>query len=225
MVNFYAVLGHRDYLVIKEKIPVWEFIKYPYILSSLVYINDQFQLPSCKSRFIDCGAWSYKSEKSPKFTPDEAFQRYTELKLKKGDLAAAVDHMILPGNQSPHEMQRRLNITLKNAKKHFELSQSASFTPIGVVQGQNIGKRVELANKLLSIGYDYLALGGLAGIAGQKSFVQNVIRAVLKLRNEFDFKLHVLGISSFAYLEFYKQIGVNSFDGSAMFLKAADLLG
>jgi len=222
--QFYCVLSNRDFLKVKEsgdevKTPIWEFIEgQDNWLTSLVYIKPgTWQTHSAPGhRFIDCGAWSYKNEPAPKWTVDECIELYGEY-ARPGDIVTAPDHMVLKNHDATIEAER-CALTIQNAY-YFIKKYAKEHVPIAVTHG-NIETRIDMTKQYLDMGYKYIAIGGVAGRAGARDYVTNIIDKTCELRTQYDFKIHVLGISALSWLPVYKEYDINSYDGSAMFFSA-----
>lgn len=220
--QFYCVVGNRDHLKVKEgdsfvKRPLWGFIDgtHHHWLTSLFYLKKMEVPPG--HRFFDCGAWSYKADEMPRWTPAECVDRYAAV-ASDGDLVAAPDHMILQRHDDS-EQARRGQLTLENAREFLRLCPSR-LVPVGVVHGNDIATRVKMAEAMLAMGYTYLAVGSIAGRAGNRKFVSSVLDALCDLRERRPFRMHVLGISALSWYEEYRRRRIESYDGSAMFFAA-----
>ena len=216
--QFYSVIGNRDHLKIKGttviKEPIWKFIEgQDHWLTSLVYAKGA-ALPLGK-KFLDCGAWSYKDK--PKWTPMECVELYNQY-ANAGDIVTAPDHMVLRGHNEEEE-KRRIDISLRNAKEFINLCPENLFS-IAATHGNSINKRIEMTYKLLELGYRHIAIGGVAGRAGNRKFVTHIIEETCKLRDQQPFYIHVLGISAMSWVPVYQEYSIDSYDGSAMFYAA-----
>lgn len=205
--------------VVKE--PIWKFIKPmpEQFLTSLVYCRNLPLPPVDGTIFFDCGAWSYKTLSRPKWDPEECARLYSQYACR-GDLVAAPDHMVIK-KHSDQEEDYRVRLTLEYANEFIKLVPQGVI-PVGVTHGNSVRVRLKMAEAMLGMGYRYLALGGLAGrAASDKKFIHAVIEAFTRLREEYAFNLHVLGISAIRWVREFKQYGsIDSFDGSTMFLRA-----
>jgi tRNA-guanine family transglycosylase len=89
---------------------------------------------------------------------------------------------------------------------------------MATVHGETIEERLARTRELPAVGYDAIALGGLAGQASKKKMIIDVVTTV---RHEFpDVWLHVLGLSSPSYVSGWASIGIKSFDGASHFRQA-----
>lgn len=218
--KFFCVIGNRDHLKINGvKEPIWKFIS-PLpdrFLTSLIYIKNLPLPPNGGQVFFDCGAWSYKYMHQPKWSPAECLEMYRRLACP-GDMVAAPDHMVLRSHDKEEE-KRRVEITLKNAREFIRLCPEG-LVPVAVTHGKNVETRLMMTYELLSMGYRYIAIGGVAGMAGSRKKVTEIIEETCKLREQGHFKIHVLGISALSWVPVYKEYGIDSYDGSAMFYAA-----
>lgn len=219
--RFYCVATNRDVLNVRsgstvERKPLWDFVSSEQRdwLTSLVYL--QRMAPPPGRRFLDCGAWSYKDKESPKWPPAECVERYVTV-ASPGDIVAAPDHMILRDHDEA-EQERRRAITIANARE-FVGRCPDHLSPIAVIHGRDVPARLGMAEAMLDFGYTHLAVGSVAG-ERRRPFVVEVLEGLAELRSRRPFYLHVLGLSALSWYPTYRRLGVDSFDGSAMFFAA-----
>jgi hypothetical protein len=212
MSRYYGVIGNRDHIKIKgEKIPFWAFLdRQPDgYLTSLVYMRKD--LPDMPMIF-DCGAWSYRLENVPKITPQLALDGYLQL-AKPGNILIAPDHMLIPGV----DLGARKKFNTESAKEFIKICP-VEYLPMATLHGMNLEDRIANGKVLVDIGYKYIAVGGVAARASQKSLVLSMVR---ELRKELPgVWLHILGLSSPDYAAAWNKYGVESFDGSSHFKQA-----
>ena len=117
------------------------------------------RLPSSLELLGDCGAFGYLRDKEPRFETAEVIDYYERLDF---DYGVSVDHAIVPEFEG--EREYRFQLTLRNAEDFLCLYRQRRhvFTPIGACQGWDVHSYVESARALVSMGYRYIALGGLA---------------------------------------------------------------
>jgi hypothetical protein len=177
-----------------------------------------FRAPKWCSFMGDCGAFSYIKEPAPTYTVAEVVEFYTQLGV---DYGLALDH-IVPGysdvdGAAEPEAQRRYELTLSLAKDFLTTARGGSFVPVGVVQGWSAASYAKAARRLQTMGYRYLALGGLVRLKQRQ--LLDVVRAVADVRRE-DTRLHLLGVARPGYTVEYAACGVTSFDSTSPLRKA-----
>lgn len=173
--------------------------------------------------FGDCGAFTYASEAKPPYSPVEIVEFYDECGFTHG---CSVDHIIFDFN--PHDVamgggssdaKDRFEITLENADnfRREAISNRASFTPMGVVQGWSPGSMAEAAKRLVSMGYDYLALGGMVPLKSPEiKLCLAAIREVVPAST----RLHILGFAKADDIDSFHSYDIASFDTTSPLLRA-----
>jgi hypothetical protein len=181
--------------------------------------------PGCADKLLfgDCGAFSYAHLESPPYTPDEMVDFYQDGQFTHG---MSVDHVIFEFNPSAKGMdggtpqaKLRFDITQENAKAFLAASKrlGKAFTPVGVVQGWSPGSMGTAAQQLESMGYNYIALGGMVplNVPSIHACVQAVRAAVSpKVR------LHLLGFAKADRIHEFGQYGIESFDTTSPLIRA-----
>lgn len=225
MTRYYGVIGNRDYIKLRgERLPFWEFLDREPAgwLTSLAY--DRHDLPAGARMIGDCGAWSYKDEPTPRLgrqevTPAWALAGYVAMRARARAtelLGVAPDHMLIPGRGYDLDARRRLN--RESAETFLRLAQGTGITPMATAHGITTEERVACALDLVAMGYRHIALGGLAGQASRRAWaVETVAACRAALPGVW---LHVLGLSSPAYVAAWRALGVDSCDGSSHFKQA-----
>jgi tRNA-guanine family transglycosylase len=221
MSDFHVVLGNRDYLKVKgEKVCISEFIdpKPTHWLTSLVYRRRDGK-PIPEGAYIwDCGAWSYKNAEYPTWNPVECADFY-RAHARQGDTVVAPDHMVLRSHDATEE-SRRLAISAEYAYAFLRCCPR-HLDAMAVQHGKSIEERTEATRTLLDMGYRHIAIGSVAVQASNRKFVVPLLEETVKLKQEYgDFRIHVLGISALSWLPTYLELGIDSYDGSAMFFAA-----
>jgi hypothetical protein len=210
---YFGVIGNRDYIKrYGEKRPFWEYLdeQPDGWLTSLTYRRKD--LPVGKSMIYDCGAWSYKNAEIPPVNSGQVAALYAE-HAPQGSMVIAPDHMLIEGS----DVEYRKTWNAEQAKL-FLGDCPPSMKPMACVHGMNLDERVEHAKWLESIGYKYIAIGGLAARASQKALVISWVKAIREsMPNVW---LHVLGLSSPDYMRTWREIGIESADGSSHFKQA-----
>lgn len=210
---YFGVVGNRDYIKrYGEKRPFWEYLdeQPDGWLTSLTYRRKD--LPVGNPMIYDCGAWSYKDTEIPPVNSEQVAALYAE-HAPDGSMVIAPDHMLIEG--SDVEYRRQWNA---EQAKLFLGDCLPNMKPMACVHGMNLDERVEHAKWLESIGYKYIAIGGLAARASQKALVIQWVKAIREaVPNVW---LHVLGLSSPDYMKTWNEIGIESADGSSHFKQA-----
>jgi hypothetical protein len=190
-------------------------------------VREHFGLSQDQIAFGDCGAFSYINESKPTISVDQAVTLY---ELYDFDFGASVDHipaerLIVDGKMvqaSMAERRRRLRLTESNAADFITIhrSRGAKFIPIGVIQGITAKDYTEGVLNYCAMGYEHLALGGLVpkSDADVKEIVETV--AITLKRAELTPWIHLLGIYRPALQEFFRTLGISSFDSATYFRKA-----
>lgn len=174
----------------------------------------------------DCGAFTYKDEDVPPFTPEEVVSFYDECDF---DLGVSVDHAILAyvpeaddgfvaDNIAP-ELRQRQELTLDLADEFLKLrnSQGCRFEPLGVAQGWSPSSYAHAVSQLQRMGYTYIALGGMVPLKTRE--VLAVLERVSTVRKA-NTRFHLLGITRTEHLETFREYGVSSFDSTSPFMQA-----
>jgi hypothetical protein len=173
--------------------------------------------------FGDCGAFTYVNEDVPPYSPEEMIDFYDHGGFTHG---CSVDHIIfdyedgLPGLEgSTPERQHRFEITLENAAEFFRLAHRISnrFTPLGVVQGWSPGSMANAAERLVQMGYTYLAIGGMVPLKSNQ--IRNCLRAI-RAAIPSETRIHVLGFAKADDIESFLEFNITSFDTTSPLIRA-----
>jgi hypothetical protein len=132
-------------------------------------------------------------------------------------MGVSVDHVILDYQPKwadscvPADVRERQRITLALAgmflRRHSD--RRLTFTPVGVAQGWSPESYASAVNELQSIGYRYIALGGLVPL--KTSAILDVLQCVQRQLRECT-KLHLLGVTRVEQASTFASFGVVSFD-------------
>jgi len=173
--------------------------------------------------FGDCGAFTYVNETVPPYKPGETAHYYEECGFTH---ACSVDHIIFAFEQEVRGMEggdaeahRRFDITLENAREFLAEHKAlgARFTPMGVVQGWSPDSMAEAARRLVLMGYDYLAIGGMVPLKAP-----DIRLALGKIRDAVpaSTRLHVLGFAKADEIDTFVPYRITSFDTTSPLLRA-----
>jgi hypothetical protein len=173
--------------------------------------------------FGDCGAFTYVQEERPPYSPGEMAEFYDECGFTHG---CSVDHIIFDFDPAGVGMaggtadaKARFEITLENADafRHETLAIDASFTPLGVVQGWSPGSMAEAARRLVTMGYDYLAIGGMVPLKSPEiKLVLEAIRDAVPAST----RLHILGFAKADDIDSFHGFDIASFDTTSPLIRA-----
>lgn len=171
----------------------------------------------------DCGAFAYVDHPTPAYSPAEVVEFYAECGFTHG---VSPDHVIFEcdltnptGRKVPKDTKGRFEITLENAEEFYKLTQREEFPfePIGAVQGWSPASMAEAARKLESMGYKYLAIGGLVPL---KSDVIKTVLAFIRSKIHSSTKLHLLGFAKAESIQEFTGFGISSFDSTSPLIRA-----
>ena len=173
--------------------------------------------------FGDCGAFTYASEDIPPYTPADMAAFYEDGGFTHG---CSVDHIIFDFDPrsvgmegGSEDARRRFDITLENASTFLSESQhlSAHFTPLGAVQGWSPGSMAEAARRLVAMGYDYLAVGGMVPLKAEQ--IRQCLTAIRDAVPERT-RLHILGFAKANEIASFANLRITSFDTTSPLLRA-----
>jgi hypothetical protein len=173
--------------------------------------------------FGDCGAFTYAKEDVPPYSSEEMIEFYDQCGFSHG---CSVDHIIfdyedgLDGLEgATPERLRRFDITLANAAEFLPRARRLEdrFTPLGVVQGWSPGSMAVAAERLVKLGYDYLAIGGMVPLKSDQ--IRRCLRAI-RSRVPGSTRLHVLGFGKADDIDSFVEFRMTSFDTTSPLLRA-----
>jgi hypothetical protein len=175
----------------------------------------------------DCGAFNYVREEHPPYSVDEVVDFYEECGF---DYGISVDHVILgyipdttrvirPLREAPQDWVDRQKLTLDLAGEFRARCRAikASFEPLGVAQGWGPASYAYAVQVLQTIGYDYIALGGMVPL--KTAEIQACLKAIEDVRHP-ETRFHLLGITRTELVKNYERYGVVSFDSTSPFRQA-----
>lgn len=138
-------------------------------------------------------------------TYPELFQRYEEMQIERGIILDVL------GDKSK-------TIESANLGWNFYQKQNYHFKLIGVAQGKNVREYVSCYQKLLDIGYEEIAIGGLLTkrqntarfASSNKEIISEIVRAI---KSEWpDRRCFTLGVYNPKRHEFLEELGVDGAD-------------
>lgn len=197
-------------------------------LTSLAYFNPGSDpLPATdEGNIYDCGAWSYKNEPLPilknkdgPLTPERTMRLFDATGARMGTDIIVSPDMLIMDSDSPKRVKEKIDVSLRFAKEMVPLAQGHRL--MAVTHG-TFEERHFMMERYLDMGYKHIALGSLAIKSGRDpNFVYKCVEDALKYREQVpDLYIHVLGVSSIIWAATLTYLGVDSFDGSSMYMKA-----
>jgi Queuine tRNA-ribosyltransferase len=164
----------------------------------------------------DCGAFGYIKQEEPPYNTPEILDYYERLGFNYG---VSIDHLIVGPFAQPGVREKRYDLTLRNAEefitKHNNIGYK--FTPIGVAQGWNPEKYADAVKALVQMGYDYIAIGGVA-----RTPTTEILKILKEVYQHLTPKtrLHLFGVGRINALPYFRHLGVTSFDSAGPLRKA-----
>ena len=169
----------------------------------------------------DCGAFTYVREEVPPYSVEEVLEFYVQCRV---DYGISVDHVILAYQsvwdrpdrtaEIPDAIRRRQAVTLELADRFLALHrrERLPFEPVGVAQGWSPGSYASAVSDLQSMGYEYIALGGVVPLKTYE--ILGCLEAIASVRKP-QTKLHLLGVTRVAQVTAFAARGVASFDSTS----------
>lgn len=169
----------------------------------------------------DCGAFTYAREETPVYTIDQVIDFYDGCDL---DLGLAMDHVIFGYDKDldtcptevPDDWGRRQELTLRLAEEFLEARsrRGSKFEPVGVAHGWSPASYRESVERLQSLGYLRVALGGMVPLKTRDILESlEAVAEVLKTETQ----LHMLGVTRTTHVQEFSSYGVTSFDSTSPF--------
>ncbi len=164
----------------------------------------------------DCGAFGYFKEEVPPYSTEEILDYYESLGFNYG---VSIDHLIVGPFAEPGVREKRYSLTIKNAEDFIQKHRSGEykFTPIGAVQGWNPESYAEAVKAYIGMGYEYIALGGLARTPSQQ-----IIEILKEIHPHLtsNTRLHLFGVARINAIPAFRHLGVTSFDSASPLRRA-----
>jgi len=176
----------------------------------------------------DCGAFTFILEEKPVYTLQQVLDNYQRLRF---DYGVSLDHLAFitvemleaafaqgrlkqrwwDGKTTKQIQEERFELTLQNAREFLDLctQQRVSFTPVGIAQGGTPDLYYIAVDRLISMGYEYIALGGM--IRSSDEEIISVLEKIQPLVKN-GIKLHIFGVARLALIPHFIRLGVTSAD-------------
>lgn len=192
-------------------------------------IHNYLRLPKKYPIMGDCGAFQYISQEKPPYTCEEILDYYNMLGF---DYGFTLDHVIVQFGleydkgksllpvEPTEDMKSRFQITLDNAEIMMSLAKERdlAFKLIGCAQGWSPETYHDAVRRLIDIGFDYIAIGGVAKAPNEA--IIPILRAIRKTVKASSTKIHMLGVARLDLLGEYIASNVASCDSSASLMQA-----
>jgi hypothetical protein len=164
----------------------------------------------------DCGAFSYIKQEVPPYTSEQVLEYY---ETGGFDYGVSVDHLIVGPYAEPGVREKRYELTIKNAEDFLRKHQAGgyNFVPIGAVQGWSPETYAEGVKACIEMGYDYIALGGLA-----RERSPQIIEILKAIRPHLtpNVRLHLFGVARIDMIPTFRHLGITSFDSASPLRRA-----
>ncbi|MCO8266298.1 queuine tRNA-ribosyltransferase tRNA-guanine transglycosylase [Haloferax sp. AB510] len=170
---------------------------------------------------------SYVDEYEPSIRTRESISPFT-----RADFEGEVDTVLSTLASDSRAVYRsddasfRYDLTLDNAEEMYEQYQAGdySFRLMVAIQGWDPSSYVEALESVLSIGYDYVGIGGVAGspIHDVRKIVKSVGKSVKDFEREHTCRIdtHVFGFAKTEGFDAVGRSGMTSFDSASMLRSA-----
>lgn len=184
----------------------------------------------------DCGAFTYMLEEKPVYTVQQVIDYYHDLGI---DYGVSLDHLgfvtveMLEGalkqgklkerwwaGKTTEQIQtERFELTLENAQKMLDLhtKQKPNFTPIGIAQGGTPELYYAAVERLIKMGYQHLAIGGL--VKSKDTQIIAILERIEPLIKD-GIQLHIFGVARLSLVPHFVRLGVTSADSAAPLRRA-----
>ena len=197
-----------------------------------------------KRMFADCGAFQFRDLPRPMLDNIElnyeiAWDYYEKKHVKATHhwdeiLLCSPDHIITQ-DMDDEQTKNRFDFIKENALPFLEKSKSDSrISAVGVVHGRDTKERIEQYEMFKSMGYEYVALGGMVPystkqiqvleiVAGIKDIKKPLIeqKSILGRCRKDGIKLHIFGLNSPEWVRWWYRLQIDSFDGSKLSTEGA----
>lgn len=185
----------------------------------------RFGGPKFQDRMLmgDCGAFAYADQEKPAFHPEEVVEFYSDADFTHG---CSPDHIIFecdlanpPKTDVSADAVGRFDITLENAREFLRIAAKdrSAFEPLGAVQGWSPESMATAALELESMGYRYLAVGGLVPLR-----VDAIHACLTAIRSRIrpQTSLHLLGFAKAEQIGHFIKYDIESFDSTSPLIRA-----
>lgn len=150
-----------------------------------------------------------------RLSPADVLQRQEVL----ADVGFTLDFPVPPGTER-QEAERRMRLTLDNARWAVANRRRRDLVLFGGVVGETVEDYVDLAKEMAGAGVDGLAIGGLVPRAGNWNLVEEIVRGVVDAAG--NLPVHAFGIGKPSRIKALFELGATSCDSSSYVRSAAE---
>ena len=194
--------------------------------------------------FADCGAFQFRELPRPLLGDVELNyniawnyyeKKHVQAKHRWSEILLCSPDHIITEDMDDEETQNRYEFIKENAAPFLEKSKSdARVFAVGVIHGRNIEERKKQYEMFKSMGYEYVALGGMVPYSTKQAQVLEIVAGIKDTEAPFinpesilgrcrkdGIKLHIFGLNSPEWVRWWHRLQVDSFDGSKLSTEGA----
>jgi hypothetical protein len=207
--------------------------------SSLDPVGDSIQLDKetslPKRIFADCGAYQGDVELDFNVAWNYYEMKHVNSEHRWDEILLCSPDQIIKPDMDDEETASRFEFIETNAAPFLEKCNSDSrIYAVGVIHGRTINERKKQYKMFKSLGYEYVALGGMVPYSTKQDQVLDIVAGIKDIDNpiiESDsildrcrkdgIKLHVFGLNSPEWIRWWYRLQIDSFDGSKLSTEGA----
>ena len=197
-----------------------------------------------KRMFADCGAFQFRELPRPllgevelnyNIAWDYYEKKHVQAKHRWNEILLCSPDHIITEDMDDEETQSRYEFIKENAAPFLEKSKcDARVFAVGVIHGRNIEERKKQYEMFKSMGYEYVALGGMVPYSTKQAQVLDIVAGIKDTEAPFinpesilgrcrkdGIKLHIFGLNSPEWVRWWHRLQVDSFDGSKLSTEGA----
>ena len=197
-----------------------------------------------KRMFADCGAFQFRELPRPLLGEVELNyniawnyyeKKHVQAKHRWSEILLCSPDHIITEDMDDEQTQNRYEFIKENAAPFLEKSKSdARVFAVGVIHGRNIEERKKQYEMFKSMGYEYVALGGMVPYSTKQAQVLDIVAGIKDTEAPFinpesilgrcrkdGIKLHIFGLNSPEWVRWWHRLQVDSFDGSKLSTEGA----
>jgi len=172
-----------------------------------------------RSVMIDSGSFHFIDATRQRLTRTQKEVFEDQMRILNGFKPAIISHLdfaIPRRGISEPIMKERIEITIDNAEKFFDICLSNSnilegVVPLAVIQGYDTESALYCARRLRAIGFRKFGLGSVARLSRiRRSEILNRVAKVMEIVGD----LHIFGVSSIEIMKKLRELRISSVDSS-----------